>query len=72
MQISLLVSRRLSCLSIFLGFCRIFRFPNTPKIPLLDKDDHRVNVKYEKSSYSYDVMKRIVENLRYLKYQQIV
>ena len=56
--------------STFLDFCRIFRIPDTPKIPLLDKDDYSVKIQYEKTPYSDDEMQRIVENLKYLENQQ--
>ena len=67
---SCVFSKRLSCLSTFLDFCRIFRIPDTPKIPLLDKDDYSVKIQYEKTPYSDDEMQRIVENLKYLENQQ--
>lgn len=63
-------SKKLSCLSTFLDFCRIFHFPDTPAIPLLDKDDYFIKVKYERTPYSDDEMKRIVENLKYLSNKQ--
>ena len=53
---SCVFSKRLSCLSTFLDFCRIFRIPDTPKIPLLDKDDYSVKIQYEKTPYSDDEM----------------
>lgn len=63
-------SKRLSCLSTFLDFCRIFRFPDTPQVPLLDRDDYYVKVKVEKAPYSDDEMQRIASNLKYLENQQ--
>lgn len=63
-------SKRLSCLSTFLDFARIFRLPDTPKKIILDKSDYTVKVRYEKAPYSDEEMKQIVENLKYLNNQQ--
>lgn len=67
---SAVFSKRLSTLSTFLDFARIFRLADTPKSILLDKSDYRVKVHYEKSPYSDSEIRQIVENLKYLENQQ--
>ena len=67
---SAVFSKRLSRLSTFLDFARIFRLADTPKSILLDKSDYKVKVQYEKAPYSNDEMQQIVKNLKYLENQQ--
>lgn len=61
---------RLSSLSTFLDFARVFRLADTPKKILIDNSDYRVKVQYEKAPYSDYEMHQIVENLKYFSNQQ--
>lgn len=63
-------AKRLSSLSTFLDFARIFKIADTPKRILLDKSDYKVKVQHEKAPYSDNEMQQIVKNLKYLENQQ--
>lgn len=63
-------SKRLSSLSTFLDFSRMFRIADTPKKILLDSSDYKVKVRYEKMPYSDDEIRKIVNSLKYLDNQQ--
>lgn len=62
--------KRLSSLSTFLDFSRMYKISNTPKKVLLDNSDYHVKVKYERTPYSDYEMRQIVENLKYLSNHQ--